>query len=237
MRRTLAILAIAALALLAGEAAAQGTGLIGKGFKAGLGMYKFTGDDVEMDLSGMLPDASTASPDYKVGFAAGGYLTIGLGPHAALQPELLYVQKGAKYSLDYYEDDIGDRVDADITFKLDYVEVPILFKYLFATEGSTRPSLFLGPVMGIKASSNLKVEVSVPGYGSGEDEVELEDIKSLDFGAVVGAGLDVAAGEGSVVFDVRYTLGLSEFPDTDEVDVTSTSLKNSGFMVTVGYGF
>lgn len=237
MKRVSTILAVAALTLLAGEAAAQGTGLIGKGIKAGLGMYKFTGDDVDMDLSGMLPDASPASPDNKLGFAAGGYLTIGLGPHAALQPELLYVQKGAKYSLDYYEDDIGDRVDADITFKMDYVEVPILFKYLFATAGTTRPSLFLGPVMAIKASSKLEVEVAVPGYGSEDVEVDLEDIKSLDFGAVVGAGLDVAAGGGSLVFDVRYTLGLSEFPDTDRVDVTNTSLKNSGFMVTVGYGF
>jgi len=237
MKRTLAILAVAALALLTGEAAAQGTGLIGKGFKVGLGMYKFTGDDVEMDFSEILPDASTASPDSRVGFAAGGYVTIGLGPRLALQPELLYVQKGAKYSLSYYEGLIGDRVDADLTFKLDYLDLPVLFKYLFAGGGAAKPSLYLGPVMALKMSSNLQVEVSAPGYGSNELEVEFEDVKSLDFGAVVGAGLDVAVGEGSLVFDVRYTVGLSEWPDANEVDVTDTSVKNSGFLVTAGYGF
>ena len=52
----------------------------------------------------------------KSGFAAGGFVSIGINDLFSIQPEVLFVQKGAKLTED------GD----EATLKLNYVEVPIL---------------------------------------------------------------------------------------------------------------
>lgn len=209
MKRLLCVLAIAGLALLAGTATAQESGLIAKGIKAGLGMYKFTGDDVEFE---------GVSPDLKMGIAGGGFLTFALGPNFALQPELLYVMKGAKY------EEGGDKA----TFKLNYLDIPVLFKYRFPTAGNTRPNLFAGPVASIKMSAKLKMEAD-----GDEAESDVDDIKSLDLGVAIGGGIDFATASSTIGFDVRYTMGMTDWPDVEG----DASVKNSGWLVTVGIGF
>lgn len=213
MRRILFLVAVVAMAALAGVAAAQDTGLVAKGFKVGLAMYSFTGDDTEFE---------GLEPESRMGLAAGGFFTFALSPNFALQPEVLYVMKGAKY------EEGGDK----LTFKLDYLDIPVLFKYRFATAGSTRPNLFAGPVASLKMSDKLEAEV---------DGVEVEmdmpgDVKGVDFGLVLGGGLDFAMSSTTVVFDFRYTLGLTDWPDVDEGG-EDVSVKNSGWIVALGVAF
>ncbi len=210
MKRCLAIVAVLAVALMAGVAAAQETGLVGKGLKLGLSMYTFGGSDNEME---------GVSPDSRMGLGAGGFLTFALGPNLALQPELLYVQKGAKY----------EEGGVTATLKFDYLDIPVLLKYRFPTEGSIRPNLFAGPVGSIKMSADLKVEAG------GEDaSTDVSDeVKGFDFGVAFGGGLDFALSSSTLTFDVRYTLAMTDWPDTD----VSASAKNNGWLVTVGVGF
>ena len=210
MKRFLAILTVMAMALMATTAVAQDTGLVGKGFKLGLSMYTFGGDDTEFE---------GVSPGTRMGLGAGGFLTFALGPNFALQPELLYVQKGARY----------EEGDASVTFKLDYLDIPVLLKYRFPTEGSIRPNLFAGPVGSIKMSANIQME-----SGGDEASVDMSDeVKGFDFGVALGGGLDFALSSSTLNFDVRYTLGLTDWPDTD----LGGSVRNNGWLVTVGVGF
>jgi hypothetical protein len=134
-------------------------------------------------------------------------------PNFLIQPEVLYTQKGAKY----------DEGGAEATVKLDYVEVPVLFKGRFGS-GGVKPSVFAGPAVGFKVSAKTEFD--------GEEE-DIEDVKGTDFGIVFGAGLDLAAGPGSFIIDARYTLGLTTLDDSpDPGDV-----KNGVWSFSVGYTF
>lgn len=210
MKRFLMVLAVLGVALMAGIAAAQDTGLVGKGIKAGLAMYTFGGTD--NDFVGIEPDS-------RMGLGVGGFLTFAMGPNFALQPELLYVMKGAKY----------EEGGAELTWKLNYLDIPVLFKYRFPTEGSTRPNLFAGPVGSIKMSAKAKAE-----EGGVEEEEDVSDIvKGFDFGLAFGGGLDFAMSSTTLTFDVRYTLAMTEWPDVDG----DASIKNNGWLVMVGLAF
>lgn len=214
MKRVLCVLAIAGLALLAGTAAAQESGLIAKGIKAGLGMYKFSGSD--NDIEG-------ASPDLKMGVAGGGFLTFALGPNFALQPEVLYVMKGSKYEEDPYK----------LTFKFSYLDIPVLLKYRFPTAGTTRPNLFAGPVASFKMSADVEEEGP-----DGTEETDFSDaVKGLDFGLALGGGIDFTAGANLITFDVRYTIGMTDWPDADDDDDDAPTIKNSGWLVMAGFSF
>ena len=58
-----------------------------------------------------------------------------------------------------------------------------------------------------------------------------DEVKSFDFGVVFGGGLDFAAGSGSFVIDIRYTLGLTSVDDSG----FDADLKNKVFSASIGY--
>lgn len=97
------------------------------------------------------------------------------------------------------------------------------------TAGSIRPNLFASPVGSIKMSANIQME-----SGGDEASVDMSDeVKGFDFGVALGGGLDFAFSSSTLNFDVRYTLGLTDGPDTD----VGGSVRNNGWLVTVGVGF
>lgn len=172
------------------------------GPKAGASMAKVTGDDI---------DSLFSDVKYKTGFAAGVFLNAGLTPSIAIQPELLYVMRGAK------EDVI------DLKLKANYVALPVLIKWMAPTQGSVKPNLFVGPEVAFLMSAKID---TVGG------DVDVKDsTKSVDFGLVFGGGLDFDAGSGRVTFDVRYNLGLTKIDDSSD----KSDIKNSGFAAYIGY--
>lgn len=99
------ILTLGCLCWLAGVSAAraQSAGVIPSpelGVEAGINLANLNGQNVN-DVIGS-----------RLGFVGGAFLNLPLGPTLALQPEVLYEQKGGKFSGNAYQ--------------LDYVEVPIL---------------------------------------------------------------------------------------------------------------
>ncbi|MBE0567161.1 MAG: PorT family protein [Krumholzibacteria bacterium] len=213
MKRLTGLFIVMAIVVGAGSAAAQGTGLVGKGIKAGLAYYTFTGADKEI---------GGVAPDLEPGLAVGAFVTLALGPGLDLQPEILYVQKGAQYESNGYT----------FTFDLDYLEIPILLKYRLGTGGGVRPSLFAGPAFAIK----LKAEGTESGPGGSETVDYGDQTNALDVGLAFGAGLGIPAGANLVTFDARYTLGLTDWPDPADVD-EELSMKNSGWLVMAGITF
>lgn len=212
MRRMLAVLVMAGVALMAGTAVAQDSGLVAKGVKAGVSLATFGGDDVDM---------GTVSAGTRTGLAVGGFLTFAMGPNFAFQPELLYVQKGAKY----------EEGDESATFKFAYLDIPLLLKARFPTSGSVRPNLFAGPVGSLKLSADGEAT-----EGDLSMSMDISDmVKGFDFGMAFGGGLDFAMGQNTLSLDARYTLGLTDWPDTDFGD--GGSAKNQGWLITLGLGF
>lgn len=215
MKKLVVILGVLLLAT-AVLAQDEGKGLSAKGFKVGLNLANVSGSDVDALLEAVTDETGlNADKKMLMGFAFGGFLTFNLSPTIALQPEVLYSMKGFKVTV--------EGVDVDMT--LNYLEIPVLLKARFGNS-TTRPSLFAGPALGILLSS--KAEAS--GFS-----VDTDDLwKTTDFGIVFGGGVDFPAGQGTMMFDARYTLGLTQTPDSGPVDI---DIKNTNISFMLGYGF
>lgn len=148
-----------------------------------------------------------------VGVTAGVFVTLGLTPQFALQPEVLYVQKGGRTEVN------------DQSLKISYIEVPLLAKFRIPAGGKGRnfsPHLYAGGALGFKVGCNLK---------SGSPTLSCEDIgaevKTTDFSLVFGAGVNI----GRVMIDARLDLGLSKIGEPDD------DAKNEAFYLLAGWGF
>jgi hypothetical protein len=151
------------------------------------------------------PDAEL---DSRTGMSVGGYFGIPVNQTLAVQPEGLFTMKGSKYETG--------------SSKLNYIEVPVLARASFMHDASARPAIFAGPAVGFNISAKAEDET--------EEEVDIKDsVNPIDFGMVVGGGVDIPFSEGKNSFgiDLRYTMGLNNINDTD----TDVDVKNGVFQI------
>lgn len=207
-------------AALAGTAAAQTV----VGPMGGLGITKFSGADA--DISGDTLKTRT-------GFVIGGFATFPLGQYFAIEPQVFWVQKGANYAFGADGGGNGGTVersipDPGIGIKLGYLEIPVLLKAQYVSEGSTRiaPNIFVGPAIAFKTSCNLTA-VNAGNEVSSECDVAGTLIKGTDFLIAFGAGIDI----GPVALQGRYDLGLGTIDNSTVPD----DVKNSGWLFTAGF--
>lgn len=181
------------------------------GAKAGLNVSNLSGD--------------SQNTDAKIGFHVGGYANIKFAEKFAFQPELLYSTQGAKESGEIYVNEQIGTVNADVKYKLDYINVPLMFKF-YPTQGF---NIEAGPQVGFLVSSKLNVETTALGQKIDQD-VDMKDyLKSIDFGLNIGVGYEFSNGLNA---GARYNFGLSNISDENEGDI-----KNSVFSVGLGYSF
>jgi hypothetical protein len=155
MRKLFRISAMTAVALgtIAFSAEAQRAKEVG--ILAGVASNSISGDDFD----------GTAS---RTGFRGGVYLTVPVGTSMAIEPEVLYAQKG-----------INDE-NSDLHLNNGYIEVPVLFRYNFNPEGG--PYILAGPAIGFSISCDLS---------DGDDSISCDDFGAepeTAFSGVVGLG-------------------------------------------------
>ena len=168
---------------------AEAQSFSGFGIKGGAALAQLRGE-VEGE-----EDAETT--DRKLGFAVGVFGTIPLGPALALQPEVLYVQKGGAFT----EEDL--EVEADLN--LDYVQVPVLVKLTLPAGGAIVPSLYAGPYASYAVSREFEFDADVVG-----GVIDAEDvIERLDYGVALGADVGFNLGGSGATLGLRYDLGLA----------------------------
>lgn len=180
---------------------------------------------VVANVGGDIEDA-VGELDSKTGFAAGGFLTIGLSPIFDIQPEVLFVQKGAKQ----------EAAGVEAKVKINYVEIPVLVRVNLPVQGATpiKPHVYGGPSISLELSCDIEEE-----GGGLSAEVACDDTsvgletKSLDFGIVLGGGVGFGVGAGMLTVDGRYVLGLT---DINDVAGSPFDAKNRAFEIFVGYG-
>ena len=184
---------VAAIVLGLGYVQAQETNF---GIKAGFNSFNITNDPGD-------------EYDSRSGFYAGLFTHIHLSPQFALQPELLYSQKGTSNI------DLGV-VDADL--KLDYLSIPVMVQYMF--DNGFR--IEAGPQLGFLLNAKLDA-------GADEEDVK-DDFKSVDFG--IGAGLGYIHVPSGFGVNARYNLGLTNISESDAVESN-----NRGFQIGLFYQF
>jgi len=241
MRRFIqATVTFAFLTMFTLSAAAQDPTAPRFGIKGGLAFAKWSGKAVAgLGLSG------------RTGIIGGGFAVIPVNDNLGLQVEVLYTQKGAKFSGEIDDetiDEIAETFDWDweslpedaaiegelnneLQAKVTYLEIPILCRFSLPTEGA-RPYFLGGFALGIKMGSSFNWTLS--GSESGNYTVEAKDfdsyVKGMDLGAVIGAGVEF----GPALVEARYTMGLSNLPD---ISGESADLKNRAFYLLAGFGF
>lgn len=144
------------------------------------------------------------------GFIGGAFLQLNLSSSFALQPEVLYVQKGTH--------------DVSFTAEFDYVEVPVLLKYYLPGVGVS-PNLFIGGSVAFNVSAQNN-----PDNGGAPFKWNSNDVSSTEENLIVGVGVDFDK------FSVsgRYEMGLS---DVTTSNYGPNSFQNEIFNVMVGYSF
>jgi hypothetical protein len=158
--------------------------------------------------------------DSKTGFVGGGFATFGLGSLFALQPELLYSQKG------FMAEEGGQTAELG----LNYFEIPVLLKAQFKL-AMLRPAIYAGPVLSFETGCTFSFDGASEDCDAGDD---FSNRKQNEWGAVFGANLDFFLGSLTLILDARYQLGLTNLADVPEGD---DEVKNNVWQIMAGLGW
>jgi hypothetical protein len=207
--KTIAAAALVAVGLMA-TTTAQAQERTRMGIKGGLSASTLQFDNVDF-----------SDRKERLGFHAGVFTQVPLGSAFAIQPELLYVNKGA--SSGYRS--LGQ--DSRASFNLNYVELPVLATLKLGTTAE----LQAGPYVDYLLNSN----VSNTGGGLGNSTINLaaDQFNRLDYG--LAGGLNVYFGQ--LLLGLRYTQGLQRIANTTASTAIFDNAKNGVGFLSVGYSF
>ncbi|MES2574201.1 MAG: porin family protein [Bacteroidota bacterium] len=150
-------------------------------------------------------------------FNAGVYATFPVGDILSIQPEVLYSRKGAKLTYD------NAFVTGETEFKLNYIEVPVLFK-VNITENL---NVHAGPYFAYLVDAQVKNESD---GGDFEDNYDNDDFNKFDVGISGGIGLEFSF----IEIGARYNYGFTTIGKEREVLGTTYTIpdgKNSSLSV------
>jgi hypothetical protein len=210
------------------------------GFKGGVSFARFQGEDISYDV------------DTKNGFTVGGFLTVNVNNYLAIQPEILFVQKGTNGSVSAFEFSWWHGVSYHEGYwedRLSYLETPVLVKLKIPTGTRIEPDLYVGPSLAIKLMAEEKWESTFSdsndvllGDSSGVEDIG-NRIKDIDFGVVVGGNLKINVSFAKVFADIRYSLSLTRIdkamavPESKIGTYGFSNMRNKVVAVTAGVAF
>ena len=228
------ILLLTALSLITAFSFSQSIGI-----KLGVNLATIADDDSIDNTKKMVPGLYIGIP-----------YAIAITDKFSIQPELAFVQKGGKTTYDDHssQDIFGVTVTTDYhsesTVKLNYLEIPILLKYAFATEGFM-PYIGVGPSIGFAMSGNQSgsstttTSSSVTGTttsSSSYDEsidFEQDSVSKIDFSLLVtlGGAFPIGDNGNTVSLNLSYMLGLANLNNSS----ADLKLMNRGILITAGF--
>ena len=206
---------------------AKSFGQVKFGVKAGLNLANMT---IKSDLA-------TSDTKMKMGIHLGGVGEYALSDVFSVEAGLLFSTKGAKFTFDG-EDGSGNVIKITETLGLNYLEIPINAIYKKELSG-LKIFGFAGPYLGYALSGKSKSDEAgskdyTIKFGSKKatatDPTSGDDMKGLDFGLNIGAGVDIKG----ITISLQYGLGLSNLAVYTDGGNTE---KNKVIGISVGYKF
>lgn len=156
------------------------------GPKAGFNMSHLWGTDFNKD------DARL-----RAGGQVGAFVTWSSLRWFAVTGELMYTTKGTRY---YYTTPFGD---AKSVTRLDYLEVPVMFRFFLKDDGNVRPHISAGPSVAIlMLAQNKSIEPETDANSF------YDDARKVDVGANFGGGVNIWVKKVWINPEIRYNLGL-----------------------------
>jgi hypothetical protein len=182
--------------LITGIASAQHgnspAGHVNIGIKGGVNVYNINNDD-------------NTKYGQRTGYNFGLLGHIHFNSQFAVQPEIVFSTQGATID------------NGNTKYNLDYINVPVLFQYMF--DNGFR--LQAGPQVGILISAKSKSNNNITDFKN--------DFNPIDFGVSIGASYVVpSTGFG---IDARYNLGLSNINKNSSVNSTNRGIQLGVFYI------
>lgn len=181
------------------------------------------------NLNGKLFGEDTDT-DLLTSFHAGVEVPIMIAPEFYIQPGAIYSMKGAK----------SNDEDGDTKIQISYIEVPVNFVYK-PVLGTGNLILGVGPYAGFGIGGKVKngdndADIKFKNDLTEDDDLEAAlYLRRMDFGGNLLAGYQFSNG---LFFQMNAQLGMTNiFPKVEGVSSDDFKLKNTGFGVSVGYGF
>lgn len=188
MLRVLFLLLLGGLAAAPGAARAQAHDGVHGGVKGGLNLATIS--------NRLISSNGFGKNEARWSYHGGAYLTVWLGEHLAVQPELLYSDQGAKFTYQPYRG-----ISTNNMVRMQIINVPVLLKIYPATKYFY---LEAGPQFGLLLDATME-EVRSGNLGTTTVNVK-RGFKRGDY--AVAAGLGVEAGR--LVVGIRGIYGLSD---------------------------
>ena len=201
---TATILTAVSFVLNSSNALAQGSARVG--VKGGL------------NASSLFYDSQGVSnKNERIGFHVGVFAQAPVGEFFAIQPELLYMPKGASATYDV----VG--FTGKNTFRLNYAELPVLatFKLGQAVE------LQAGPYVSYLLNSNINTNGS---FGTGSSAIDRDNFNKVDYG--IAGGLNIYFGKAFI--GARYEQGLQRIANSGAASTLLGNAKNGVGLLSVG---
>ena len=167
-------------------------------------------------------------------FAA--FAEFGLTDRFALQPEVNFLQKGVEMKAKAIE----NQPDFKLKMVVNYLEVPVLGKFLFGSD-KLKGFVLAGPSIGYALGG--KTTLTSDGMTEKEKiefdkDYDADGVKDQrwDFSAVLGAGGALGAGPGNVILDFRYGLDFTDFSKfKNSAPAGYEKSYNRGLGISLGY--
>jgi len=164
------------------------------------------------------------------GFQVGFFKTFDLSRRFQIQPEIYYTLRGGDGSATFVYD--------DIIYKLNifYVEIPLILKYKIVAGRTFSSAVFAGPYAALKLKAEKQTRI-----WNEEDATALQNVKTFDYGLILGLGAEYDIGSGRLLLDLRSGLGLNNImdvpPDTIRLYPEKDHIRNLYASVLIGYAF
>ena len=195
--------------------------------------YAIVGGLNFQNLNGNAYNGDKLNNNMLMGYHIGVNMQIPVAPEFFFQPGLLYTTKGAKSTNGSFKE----------TYKLNYLEIPLNFVYK-GLLGNGYVLVGFGPYFGYgiggklitdDGSLTVKRDIKFQKVVEPGDPVEVAYFKSFDAGANIFAGYEMASG---IFLQLNTQFGMLKInPDDRRVANDKSSVKNTGFGVSLGYRF
>lgn len=188
------------------EPRSEGFTRIHFGFKGGLSLAQHQGTEPR-DLE------YTVSSTMRQGFGGGAFLILPVTERFGIQQEVLYVQKGSRQTIG--AEVLTIPVSMDVTYDMDYIEIPVLLRYHWLTTSKISLYSLAGFAFGLKVDDRYTLDAVLD---DGVDQVpihadsDMSEVDIFDFVFSYGLGLEFAVGSNWLLLEYRFDLSLEALP-------------------------
>lgn len=183
---------------------ATGLARISGGLKAGIGLSQHQGiDDPRLPY--------TVDSDWRRGVAASIFLVFPVTERFGLQQEVLYTRKGSRQAIGV--DILEIPTTLDVVYELDYLEIPLLLRFVWLRGRSFDVYSLGGFAFAVKVQDRYRLRGLVVGEED-EDPIPLRadaamhEVDLFDFSFVYGLGFEMPALGRRLLLEYRFELGL-----------------------------